>query len=148
MAKKERSTAMNRNIALIIFLVLTIVGCASAQTQAPVVAVPVAYSAPTVQHLSCGTYNNTKPGGSQAWAGVDAVELRPNLKKNGAQLWLHEDGRWDGQGGKFSLLFPNQQALNAYCANPHPSPSELKVMAGREPLCASSVGKGQKWLPF
>ncbi len=103
--------------------------------------------APGQVTLRVGTYNNTRPG-SQFWLGVDAVEIRPNLRSNGAQLWFHEDGRWDGQGGKFSLLFPTREALERYCVSPYPSPVELRARAAAEPLCPSSVGKGQKWLVF
>ena len=94
------------------------------------------------------TYNNTRPGGTQQLTGVDSAEIRPNLLNPGAQLWFHDDGRWDAQGGKFSLLFPSQEAFQAYCANPNPSPAELRRLAEAEPLCPSSVGKGQKWLMF
>lgn len=94
------------------------------------------------------TYNNTRPDGNQGWMGVDSVEIRPNLRKNSAQLWYHKDGRWDGQGGKFSLLFSSQAALAAYCASPHPSPTELRAKAAAEPLCPSSVGKGQRLKSF
>lgn len=97
---------------------------------------------------NCSTYNNTQPNGNQTWAGVDAVEVRQHQKKNGAQLWLHDDGRWDSQGGKFSLLFRSQGALRAYCASPVPSPAELRAKAVAENLCPSSIGKGQKWLVF
>ncbi len=139
-----------------VFLALALVsGCATMQSQPMSPVLPVAYSAPAVTSASpqpyaipCNTYNNTRPGGSQTWTGVDSVEIRPHLKKNESQLWFHSDGRWDGQGGKFSLFFPSQQALAAYCANPSPSPAELMVMTMRENLCPSSVGKGQKVLPF
>jgi len=145
-----------KNLFFVFLLAVAVAGCTTVQAPSPVS--PVAnYSASTAvtpatsqpsYAISCNTYNNDKPGKSQLWSGVDAVEIRQNLKKNGAQLWFHSDGRWDGQGGKFSLLFPNQQALAAYCANPRPTPSELRVMTSREPTCPSSVGKGQKWLPF
>jgi len=98
--------------------------------------------------LPCQTYNNTKPGGNRVWVGVDAVEVRPNLRKNGAQLWFHEDGRWDAQGGKFSIFFPNDAAMKAYCANPSPSPTELKQITAKENLCPSSVGNGHRWWAF
>lgn len=98
--------------------------------------------------VACHVYNSDQPGGNQAWSGVDAVEIRSHQEKNGAQLWLHDDGRWDSQGGKFSLLFRSQDALKAYCASPSPSPMELRAKAAAEPLCPSSVGKGQRWKSF
>lgn len=98
--------------------------------------------------LNCQKYNNTSPGGNLLWADVDAVEIRSHQNENGAQLWLHDDGRWDNQGGKFSLLFRSQEALRAYCSKPVPSPAELRVKAAAEPLCPSSVGKGQRWKSF
>lgn len=113
-----------------------------------VVAVLLFQSPQTAMGGDCSTYNNTRPGGFQGWAGVDSVEIRPNLRRNGAQLWLHEDGRWDSQGGKFSLFFPSNEALGRYCSNPHPSPAELRRLTERENLCPSSIGKGQRWLPF
>lgn len=99
-----------------------------------------------------GTYNSTRPGGARPVPGVDAIEIRPNLHNPGAQLWYHEDGRWDFQGGKFSLLFPSQAALDAYFravqAGQAPTPAQLRAEATRCPLKPSSVGKGQKWYSF
>lgn len=102
----------------------------------------------SLRALAYLTYNNTEPGGSQGWAGVDSVEIRPNLRSNGAQLWFHEDGRWDGQCGKFSLLFPSREKLEQYCKNPVPAPAKLRAKAAAEKLCPSSVGKGQRWHSF
>jgi len=104
--------------------------------------------APGQVSLRAQTYNNTTPGGDQVWPGVDAVEIRQNLKKNGSQLWFSKDRRWDKQDGKFSLLFPSKKALSEYCAKSVPSPAELRAKAAAEPLCPSSVGKGQRWKSF
>lgn len=144
-----------KNLFFVFLLALVAVaGCTTVQAQAPVSPVsPVAYSAPAINQsvLPCSTYNNTRPGGNQLWPGVDAVEIRPNLHKEdvgGAQVWLHKDGRWDGQAGKKSIFFQNQTAMARYCVNPSPSPAELVRAAMAEPLCPDAVGKGQRWLPF
>lgn len=104
--------------------------------------------APGQVSLRVQTYNNTKPGGNQLWVGVDSVEIRPNLEKNGAQLWFDDDDIWKSQGGKYSLLFPDREALKRYCAKPFPAPMELRAKTVLEPLCPSSVGKGQRWYSF
>ncbi len=141
--------ACNRFFVVLVALALTGCACAPAQTTASgPVSNQVVYASTPATVLPCQTYNNTRPGGNQLWSGVDSMEIRPNLIRNGAQLWFHEDGRWDGQGGKFSLLFHSRERLEDYCRNPNPSPMELRQMTAMENLCPSSVGKGQKWLPF
>jgi len=133
-----------RNLALVVVLAW-LMGC----TTTPAVSqqYPPQSMAPQ-QSQQRVTYNNTYPGGGfQGIPGVDAIEIRPNLRSPGAQLWFSEDGRWDSQGGKFSLLFPNPDALMAWLNNGmRPSAQELRAQVERQPLCPASVGKGQKWL--
>ena len=76
--------------------------------------------------------------------GVDAVEVRPNLRSNALQIWYPSDGCQ----GKVSLFFPNQAALNAWWMRPSPSAEELLNRAQQLPVEKSSVGWGQRWLSF